>query len=647
MAEGVPGSPPQLSKLEVWGVAVRVFGMAIVSMLVLLLALVGAHIFVGAAVPAYALPVFTACGLAAALGAAAGIGRRPLPRTLQIACATAFALYVAGRAWFSPVEYLARADLTAVTACFAVYLLVALLFTPARWRLSIVWVLIGLGIAATGIGAVQFLHANNWMPFGFERADYGARASGFYICPNHTAGYLEMVAMFAFALAVFGRFGVMARLLIAYLAVMLLAGVAITGSRGGYLSTLCGLGTFAILTLILVGRKRPGLLVGVFAAVILLSSALWFGAPALLHRHTGLSKRLDRLVDTRNNRLQMWEAALDQYRQSPVIGTGAGSYLYFGRYFRPEGGYKEDPIHAHGDYMELLGEYGTVGGILGVALLISHGVGGMVSALGVQVRRLREETLSSMSLALTVGALAALATQIAHAVVDFNMHIPANALVMAVVLGILANPGIATTQATGSRRAWMRRSALAACGVLAACLGARHIVSEWHQEKARVAMAQERWADAAAAAKQGLRHDPRNPDLHGALGEARLYRSAELRSDTAAVLLLEGARLDLERALRLFPGDIWRWIALGQTLDSLERFDEARLAYDEAIRNSPNWGIGYASLGLHFERQGRVPDALAMYDRAATFGTDSLSSDGARRMRAMPKPVPLEPGPEP
>ena len=51
--------------------------------------------------------------------------------------------------------------------------------------------------------------------------------------------------------------------------------------------------------------------------------------------------------------------------------------------------------------------------------------------------------ISCSAFALNLGALGALAAYLVHSFVDFNLHIPANVLLMAFVFGILTNAGVA------------------------------------------------------------------------------------------------------------------------------------------------------------------------------------------------------------
>src|SRR5439155_3983432 len=93
------------------------------------------------------------------------------------------------------------------------------------------------------------------IPF-LQRVDYGQRASGLYVCPNHLAGLLEVLAVFALTIVCWSRWPIWAKLLTAYAVGVNYLGVALTGSRGGYLSTVASLLVFMALSLVLL-RKAP------------------------------------------------------------------------------------------------------------------------------------------------------------------------------------------------------------------------------------------------------------------------------------------------------------------------------------------------------------------------------------------------------
>ena len=64
----------------------------------------------------------------------------------------------------------------------------------------------------------------------------------------------------------------------------------------------------------------------------------------------------------------LWAAAIPQFELAPAFGTGAATYLYYGRMFRdPQ--VQNDPIRSHNDYLELLAEYGLAG-VAGLLLFL-------------------------------------------------------------------------------------------------------------------------------------------------------------------------------------------------------------------------------------------------------------------------------------
>jgi len=85
----------------------------------------------------------------------------------------------------------------------------------------------------------------------------------------------------------------------------------------------------------------------------------------------------------------MWLAAIDQFRKSPAIGTGAGTYLYYGRLFRRIQ-VQADPVHVHNDYLELLAEYGILGMIAMAVFLAAHTRRGLQNSRWLVYYRLRE-----------------------------------------------------------------------------------------------------------------------------------------------------------------------------------------------------------------------------------------------------------------
>src|SRR5205085_7964252 len=154
---------------------------------------------------------------------------------------------------------------------------------------------------------------NNFMLIPFlQRFDYGRRASGFYVCPNHLAGALEVLGIFGASLVCWSRFPTWSKLLIGYVTAVSYAGVVLTGSRGEYASTIISLLVLGLLSLIVLRRAGTGLFwtiggISAFAALIIGASAVWF-----IKKSDYLAERTQNPLSTVSIRLDLWHAAIEE-----------------------------------------------------------------------------------------------------------------------------------------------------------------------------------------------------------------------------------------------------------------------------------------------------------------------------------------------
>ena len=550
--------------------------------LILLLTALGVcHGLTGGTRPVFSLPVYALLAVAALL-----TWRPPGSGALTPGCLRATGVlfsYLLVRAAFSPLPYLARADIFLLLACLLVYLLTATFLVTARQRMLVVYVLLALGGLHTLVGIVQAAQGEDFMPFGWVRPATGLRASGMFISPNHLAGFLEIAGVLGLSVAWWSGRKPSVKVVAGYATVCCFIGLLLTQSRGGVLCAVFALLVWMGLTLrasYLGGSHGFGraLVLGIGAVVVVLGIGGFVVAT-----HGELRERLATALG-RDIRVSNWQAALDQFRLAPVFGTGAGTHLYFGRLFRrPD--LQADPIHAHNDYLELLAEYGLVGAV-GMAAFLALHVARAMRAMGRMARALHTtEAAGHDDLALVIGALAALAALGAHSALDFNLHIPGNALVMALVFGILARPETAEENHGPTAPAGGRGLPVLGGAVLALALLAWP--GEFLAERARILLRDGRYPEAVASATRALRLDPWNPFACLHLGEAlRLQAEIEpLYADRQA------RRLDAERAfqqgLHLFPQDENLLVRRGQVLDRLQRFDEAEASFQAALAADP------------------------------------------------------------
>src|SRR5262245_41481840 len=285
-----------------------------------------------------------------------------------------FSVYIGLRILLSPVEYLARSDLYLYLGALMIYLFFALILTRPQYRFIFVMTLLVIALVHVTIGGIQYLRGDRFPIFDFlQRTDPGLRAAGLYICPNHLAGYLEVCAVMGLSIVCWSRQSFWLKLLAGYGSAVCATGLVLTGSRGGYVSTFIGLVVFVVLSFVAMRRASRHQIWVSAAGAILVAAIMFAGITAIFSRHYALQSRASKIFDKQDvrNRIQMWNAALKQYKLSPAVGTGGGTYQYYARKFRPSQ-IQADPVYAHNDYVQLLAEYGLTGLFLATVFVLCH-----------------------------------------------------------------------------------------------------------------------------------------------------------------------------------------------------------------------------------------------------------------------------------
>ncbi|MEP6808698.1 MAG: O-antigen ligase family protein [Chthoniobacterales bacterium] len=559
------------------------------SLLILCAAFAIIQVLIGGTRMVFSLPAYALIGVAGFFAIFSWRRIKPRPSEPCLAVTAIFFGYIIGRALLSPVPYIARSDLYSVLGGLVVYFLVSCTVIGAKPRLILVTVLLALAMGHVAVGAIQFRDGTNFMPISWlQRYDYERRASGFYICPNHLAGLLEVVGVMGLSVVCWSRWPVWGKLVIAYLVGVCYVGLILTGSRGGYLSTAASLLVFGLLSLLILRRASGGIAWKIGLPAVVLALLVGVAVVFYVGKNDFLKQRAQTTFDTSNMRVELWKAALQQWQLQPVVGTGSATYLYYGRLFRDKQ-VQLDPIYTHGDYLQLLAEYGLVGAI-GMAIFIGvHLRNGLRNFARLGPRRVTaSQLLPSNALALNVGAIAAVSSYLVHSIFDFNLHIPANVLLMALVFGILANEGVMREKLAGNplaQKVW--RLAAAALSLVLLGLSLRLLPGEYFSERARMAVRDHQPGLALLFARKGLDYDPANPDLYHHLASAQMQFGDGAGAPEAAASFQRAAIAALEHARAIAPRELIYGLELAGALDSAGRFDEAEKVFQDLIRLDP------------------------------------------------------------
>jgi len=188
----------------------------------------------------------------------------------------------------------------------------------------------------------------------------------------------------------------------------------LSGSRGGILSFAFEIAVLALLAQTQKGPKGPTVAAIAFIAVAALGLIAWLGAGKAIERFS--STRLGDV--TLSRRASIFRGAEHIFFDHPVKGVGVGTIVTaFPRYETAYDGLVVN--HIHNDYIEALAEMGLLGGVCGLTFFCLLFRGALKSFTAEQ---------GHFSRALHAGAISAVCGILLHSFVDFNMHIPSNAL---------------------------------------------------------------------------------------------------------------------------------------------------------------------------------------------------------------------------
>ena len=289
------------------------------------------------------------------------------------------------------------------------FLCVQVFRTLQEWR-SFVWFGMGLGFAISVFGILQHLTFNGKL-YWFRELTYGGIPFGPYVNRNHFAGLMELLIPLALVPLVLGKVRRERLAVVGLFAVMPVAALFLSASRGGIVSFGVHFGLRVYLLL-----RRRGVANHLLAVSAVLLAALiivsWLGVGRILQRFSSLQT----LEVTEGKRAAMRSGAWHIFLDHPLAGTGLGTLQIV--YPHYETLYDAKVVdHAHNDYLEALADTGALGGLccvwfLGVLLLKSLS--------------LFQQRDFSFSAALQLSGIVACAGFLVHALVDFNFHIPSN-----------------------------------------------------------------------------------------------------------------------------------------------------------------------------------------------------------------------------
>ena len=535
-------------------------------------------------------------------------GRGLAPITALEVSMLLFGAYAFWRYAVAPSEYVGRQDMLSLCVVLVVVQGVTRHLPTARHATGLAVVLILVASGHAFLAVWQGMTKSSALLFGmFRDTQYGTRVSGNYVCPNHFAGVLELALPLALAFALFSPWKPAVRWTLGAVCAVMGIGLALSVSRGGWISMGAGLLVFALLAGT-VSRHGRRLAWGVVTLCALGAGAAWWFSDLAQSRFAAMQS------PETEARVMLFRDALKLIAREPWLGTGPATFVY-SHHLVQAPSYQTIARYTHSDYLNLLCDYGLVGGALGALFL---------GLLVLSLWRLRKRQATLEEACVWLGACSGVGAWLVHSAVDFNLHIPANAVAFAVCfsLPLAQRRRMPLTLPLARGTAWILGTVFLAvtlylgAGAARGLAGGIYLMAGDRLGEHGDPAASERFLRAA------LRWDPNLAPAAERLGDLYRVRAAEAADPMDRVRWGDEALAHYEEAQRANPHATSTLRKLALAYEVLRRFPEAYLVYQEALKLDPHNPVTARMLGDHYAKRGFLDLARTEYDRALSLRFD-------------------------
>jgi len=327
--------------------------------------------------------------------------------------------------------------------CIIGFFLAYIASQSSRSRRHLVVGLIVIGLFEAFYGLVQYL--TGWQQiFGYVKRYDLQEATGTYINRNHYAGLLEMLFPLSLALAFYELWKLHTKkrteesnfhriAIWLSIAVVLFAGLVYSRSRMGIAAA--SISVLVMLTLAWTSKAYGRTALVVCAAFLVLSIGIiaWIGAASVVERFQDAGQEY---AAEDHTRVSIWRGTLRLIGEHPWFGTGFGTFPI--AYTVVQTTFLDKFVnHAHNDYLELASDLG---------IPAAFGITAPIVWILVRTVRAFRDTGRNMDKFFALGCVGSIVAILLHSLSDFNLYIPANALVFASILGLAMSlkPGMVT-----------------------------------------------------------------------------------------------------------------------------------------------------------------------------------------------------------
>jgi O-antigen ligase len=522
--------------------------------------------------------------------------------------ALTFSGYAIARYFGADVEYVAREEVLRVLVYTSLFFLVLNNLHRQESTQIIGFTMFAVATAVSFYALYQFVTKSD-LVFGYHTS-YKGRGSGTFVCPNHLGGFLEMLLPLALAYAFVGRGKPLTKIIIGYTALVMVMGIAVTVSRGTAIAAGFGLAFMAVLLLM----QRPFRIHG----LILLAGLFLGGFLAAINsnffqQRFKLALSPDRL--DLNIRMDMWDSAYRMWRDKPWLGVGPAHFDELFRIYRPAD-VQLQADRVHNDYLNTLTDWGIAGSAIIVIALGMLTVGVIKVWRHVQRADRAFSSNTSDKFAFVLGASCGVIAILLHSLVDFNMHIPANAILAVTLMALLTSHWRFATE-----RYWVSAQAVGKIVASALLIGMITILG-WQQARLthelywlrQARKAPDNSLERAALLEKAYAAESNNGETAQTIGEIYSVFCFEGKDDyqTHADKAIQW----FKRGVANNPHNSRNYLRWGIVLDFLLLHKEAEPLFTRADELDPNGYYTCAYIGRHFLESGQLAAARPWLERS-------------------------------
>ncbi len=343
--------------------------------------------------------------------------------------------------YFSFEPYATRTHFLILLACFVAFYFAQIVSQNRRRKQFFIASLVALGTLEAFYGMVQYL--TGWQQiFTYVKKFDLEEATGTYINRNHYAGFLEMILPFSLALVLYeyaklrgnrganmtlrklvATSGLQRLTLSLCVSAILCAALIFSRSRMGILSAASSVVVIFALVAISRFHGRASSLLAAMFIVLSIGLAVWIGPGPIVSRFQDVGNEYSLGGPSR---LSIWRDALPLIQHHPWLGTGLGTFPT--AYTTGQSEFLTQFVnHAHNDYLELAADLG----IPATFVLFA-------SIFLILVRAVRTFLFGGgdFERVIALGCVGSIVAILLHSFADFNLYIPANALLFSAILGL-------------------------------------------------------------------------------------------------------------------------------------------------------------------------------------------------------------------